>query len=92
MKCSACAQAIVGLPSDYRPGCFKCAARSVARSGAMLLAMAPGTPKAEREAAALELRATISRTMPHVPYAEARAEVMSWWRVDEPMRAAAQKG
>lgn len=92
MKCASCAQAIVGLPADYRRGCFKCAARSVARSGAMQISMDTSRSKAERDAAGVEVRALISRTMPHVLYAAARAEVLRWWDVDEPMRAAAQKG
>lgn len=92
MRCASCAQAIVGLPADYRRGCFKCTARSVARSGAMQISMDTSRPKAERDAAGVEVRALISRTMPYVPYADASAEVKTWWKVDEPMRAAAQKG
>lgn len=92
MKCAFCAQSTIGLVADYRRGCFKCAARSVARSGAMQISMDTGRPKAERDAAGVEVRALISRTMPHVPYADARTEVLRWWDVDEPMRAVAQKG
>jgi len=92
VKCAFCAQSTIGLVADYRPGCFGCAARSVARSGAMQISMDTSRSKAERDAAGVEVRELISRTMPHMPYADARAEVLIWWDVDEPMRAAAQKG
>lgn len=90
MKCAFCAQSTIGLVADYRPGCFGCSARSVARSGAMQISMDTSRSKAERDAAGVEVRALISRTMPHVVYAAARAEVLSWWDLDKPVREAAR--
>jgi len=90
VKCASCAQSVIGLAADYRPGCMRCAARSVARSGAMLVAMDTSKPRAERETAGIELRALISRAMPHTPYADARAEVLTWWDLDKPVRDAAR--
>lgn len=87
MRCGACAQAICG-GAEYRIGCMGCAARAIARSHVMQQAMDSSLPQMDRLQAGSELRQAISRAMPHVQYDEARAAVLSWWRADEPVRAA----
>jgi len=80
MTCPACAQAITG-GLEYRARCRGCAARTAARSDAMKRVMQP-VSAADKAVAATELRMLIDKTMPGAPYADARADVMSWWRVD----------
>jgi len=80
MTCPACAQAITG-GLEYRARCRGCAARAVARDPAMKRVMEP-VSAADKAAAAGELRMLIDKTMAGVPYLDARADVMSWWRVD----------
>ncbi len=80
MTCPACAQAITG-GMEYRARCRGCAARAVARDPAMKRVMEP-VSAADKAAAAVELRMLIDKTMPGVPYLDARADVVSWWRVD----------
>lgn len=80
MTCPACAQAITG-GMEYRARCRGCAARTVARSNAMNRVMEP-VSEADKIEAIAELRMLIGKTMPGVAYLDARADVMSWWRVD----------
>ena len=89
MRCAACAQAITGHTAEFRAGCMGCAARAIARSEAVRKAMDESIPTSEREAAAVEVRDLMRRTMPTVNYHAARADVLLWWYADAEGREAA---
>ena len=85
MRCGACAQAITGTGgADYRRGCRACDARMLADMACMRDAMDKRLSREERDLAGMLLRQEIERLMPHVPYDDARAAVLSWWKVRNP--------
>lgn len=43
-------------------------------------------PASDRQAAAVEVRDLMRRTMPGVDYHAARVDVSLWWKVEEGMR------
>lgn len=85
MKCSACAQALNGLADMINASCMSCAARQIARSDEVRIAMDKDRSQADRIAATEAVRVLIGKLIPRVPYEVARREVLVWWRIGAPV-------
>ena len=76
--CDDCTQARAGIWCGYRFGCLGCTARAIARSGDAYLAWGM---KDETQRDPRPLREKVRQLL---PTREARAEVLTWWRLDHP--------
>ena len=84
MKCNHCDRAKAGISGGYRlhPNpCNECIARSVARSLV--------TFEAVRSKDLAELRTTLDRMLPAIPFEASSAMVRAWWKHDRRQRKAA---
>lgn len=81
LKCDHCERARGGMGAGYRmtPNrCNECVARLIARSLVM--------HEAVRQRDATELRETLDRMLPGIPYEAAHAMVKAWWQSDQALR------
>ena len=75
--CDHCDRARQGIGTGYQMGprpCLDCIARSVARS---MVAF-----EAVRTRDTTELRRTLERVLPAMPFERSRAMVSEWWKLD----------
>ena len=83
MTCEHCQRAKVGIGTGYRlhpASCIDCVARSVARSLV--------TFEAVRTRDIAELRNTLERVLPTIPFEQSSAMVRAWWQIDHQQRRA----
>lgn len=85
MNCTHCERARAGIGTGYRlhpSPCNECVARSVARSLV--------TFEAVRTRDVSELRETLDRMLPGLPFDLSAAMVRVWWQLDRKLRAEAR--
>lgn len=85
MTCDHCTRALAGIGTGYRlhpVPCVDCVARSIARSLV--------TFEAVRTRDVTELRETLERVLPALPYERSSAMVREWWLRDHQRRNSMQ--